>query len=100
MSRLKTHVTVSALLRRAQAQGLFATVVHRGDPDAGVLFVKVRDGASAALWQQPYEGGWTPRTEGFGPEGEADGIVAKEREFDRDLWLLEIEGRGGEALLD
>lgn len=99
MSRLKTHVTAGVLLRRAQAAGLFVTVVHKGDPDAGVLFVKVLDDRRAALWSQGYEGGWQARTEGFVPEAEVDALVAKERDFDRDLWVVEVEGREGAALL-
>ena len=97
--RLKTHVTAGALLRRAQGAGLFATVVHKGDPDGGVLWIKVRDGQAAALWAEAYGGGFAPRTEGYVDEAEADEAVRRERDFDRDLWLVEIEGRGGEALL-
>lgn len=102
--RLKSHVTASALLRRAGAAGLFATVVHKGDPDGGLVWVKVREGDEAALWAERYGtdgagGGFAPRTEGFVPEAEADEVVRKEREFDRDLWLLEVEGAGGEALV-
>lgn len=99
MSRLKSHVTASALLRRANAAGLFATVVHKGDPDAGVLFVKVLDGRDAALWSQGYDGGWQARTEGFVPEVTANEVVERERDFDRDLWLIEIEGRAGTTLI-
>ena len=102
--RLKTHITASALLRRAQAGGLFATVAHRGDPDGGVLWVKVLDGRRAALWAERYgtageESGFAARTEGFVDEAEADAVVAREREFDRDLWLIEIEGAAGAGLL-
>ena len=97
--RLKTHVTASALIRRAQAMGLFATVMHRGDPDGGVLWIKVRDARTAALWAERHEGGFGLRTDGFVDEGEADGMIVRERDFDRDLWLIEIEGADGAALL-
>lgn len=97
--RLKTHVTASAILRRAQGEGLFATVVHKGDPDGGVLWVKVLDGRDAALWAERYEGGFAARTEGFVPEADANEVVAKERDFDRDLWLIEVEGAAGADLV-
>ena len=102
--RLKTHVTASAILRRAQAAGLFATVAHKGDPDGGVLWVKVlarnEEGRrEAALWAERYEGGFAPRTDGFVPEAEADEIVRRERDFDRDLWLIEVEGAAGAELV-
>lgn len=90
--RLKTHVTASALIRRAQAAGLFATVIHRGDPDGGVLWIKVRGQKGAALWAEAYEGGFAQRTEGIVDEAEADGLLIRERDFDRDLWVLEIDG--------
>ena len=102
--RLKTHVTASAILRRAQAAGLFATVVHKGDPDGGVLWIKVlaRNGEGrrdAALWAERYEGGFAPRTDGYVPEARANEAIEKERQFDRDLWLIEVEGAAGEDLL-
>ena len=100
--RLKSHVTVGALLRRAQSAGLFAVVAHKGDADGGVVWVKVRDAACAALWSERYgtaEGGWTARTEGFVPEADADAVIARERDFDRDLWVIEVEGAGGADLL-
>ena len=97
--RLKTHVTASAILRRAQATGLFATVVHKGDPDGGVLWIKVLDGRDAALWAERYEGGFAARTEGFVPEAEANEVVRRERDFDRDLWLIEVEGAAGAELV-
>lgn len=97
--RLKTHVTASAILRQAQGMGLFATVVHKGDPDGGVLWIKVLDGREAALWAERYEGGFAPRTEGFVPEAAADEVVARERDFDRDLWLIEVEGAAGAELV-
>ena len=39
--RLKTEIRVSAHVRRAQGAGAFATIVRRGDPDAGAVAVKV-----------------------------------------------------------
>lgn len=102
--RLKTHVTASAILRQAQGTGLFATVVHKGDPDGGVLWVKVlamndEGGRDAALWAERYEGGFAARTDGFVPEAEANEVVARERDFDRDLWLIEVEGAAGADLV-
>ena len=98
--RLKTHVTASAILRRVQGMGLFATVAHKGDPDGGVLWIKVLNGREAALWAERYEGGFAARTDGFVPEGEADEIVRRERDFDRDLWLIEVEGAAGAELVE
>jgi len=98
--RLKSHVTVSALIRRAQAEGLFATVMHKGHEDAGVLYVKILRGREARLFVQSYNGEWRERSDGFVSEETVNEIVDRERDFDRDLWLIEIEGERGAELLE
>ena len=35
-----------------------------------------------------------------GPEAEVDAAIAKEREFDPDLWVSEVEDRAGRHMLD
>ena len=103
--RLKSEIRVSAQLRRAAAAGAFAVVARRGDPDAGAIAVKVYlGGRLAALhvearsesgertWRQPFDG----------PVEEAivDAYLEKEKRFDRDLWIIEIEDREGRGFLD
>ena len=64
--RLKSAVWVQAYLRRAQAAGAFGTVARKGDPDAGViiikifksrsevaLFVRARNESGALVWRNP-----------------------------------------------
>ena len=91
--RLKTHVRASALLRQAEAAGCFGTVLRRGDPDGGVMLVLVRECGGVALHAE--------RDGAFEPRGtdDVEAAVAREAEFDRDLWVVEIEGRGAGALL-
>ena len=103
--RLKTHIRIAAHLRRAAAAGAFATVVRRGDADAGAVAVKVflgrglaqvffeaRDAAGAHLWRDPLDG---PTD-----ESAVDRWLEKERDFDPDLWVVEIEDREGRAFLE
>ncbi len=40
MERLRTELRAQAWIRRAQTMGLMATVVRKGDADAGALFLK------------------------------------------------------------
>jgi Protein of unknown function (DUF1491) len=48
--RLAAHMLVSSLIRRANAQGDFATVLRRGDETAGnILIVALEKGASPRL---------------------------------------------------
>jgi len=35
-----------------------------------------------------------------GDEPEVDAAIAKQRSFDRDLWVIEVEDRAGRHLLD
>ena len=103
--RLKTHIRVAAHLRRAEAAGAFALVARRGDADAGAVAVKVyagpgrarvwfeaRDGAGAHVWRDPFDG----ETD----EASVERWLARETDFDPDMWVLEIEDREGRAFLD
>lgn len=93
-------------MRRAQAGGAFATIVHRGDEERGDVLVKVCQERGVARAYAP----------GFNPEGPleferllaedadaseaaVDELIAKRREFDRDLWVIEIEDREGRHFL-
>lgn len=103
--RLKSEIRVSAILRRAHAAGDFAVVVRRGDPDAGAIAVKVylgdrksrlyvqsRDETGNPVWREPLEGA--------AAEDDVDNYLDKEKRFDSDLWIIEIEDREGRAFLD
>ncbi len=103
--RLKSEIRVAALLRRASSAGAFATIVRRGDKDAGAIAVKVyesagrarlyveaRDENGAAVWRAPLGD--------EASEAAADAYLEKERRFDADLWIIEIEDREGRTFLD
>lgn len=94
--RLKTHIWAGALLRRAQSGGAFASVLYKGDPDAGAALVKLRclDGSAILYWPaQDMDGArkWIPK----GPmdEDDVDSAIAKRVDTDPDLWVIEIEDR-------
>lgn len=51
--RLPAHLEVSALIRAAQAAGGFATVIAKGDRDAGVILILTSErGGTARLWER------------------------------------------------
>lgn len=107
MARLTSDFWVSAWLRQAAHQGLVAVLRRRGAKEAGAIFVKLdRLDGTAALYgpavQSLMEDDGVRR---FQLMLDADPLtvedrVAKEVRFDSDLWLVEIENRAGDPLLD
>lgn len=102
--RLAANVWVSAYLARLGLANIPAYVTARGDDTAGAVLVKcaARDG-SAALWGREWDAGtdarpWTLLNRG--PERAVDAAIARQRGFDPDLWVIEIESRDGRTLLD
>ncbi len=103
---LSTHLWVSALIRRAELAGAYATVVRRGDAGAGAVLVKVLDRRAGTVrlyaeavgpggervWMQPL-----PEAD----ETRLDAYAERTRSFDPDLWVVEIEdGRGRHFLTE
>lgn len=102
--RLAARIWIDAYLRRLEAAHIPAYVIHKGDPTAGVVMVKVAtlDG-QATCYQRSYdlmsgERAWVVLSEGA--EADVDAAIAKQRGFDRDLWVIELESRDGRHLLD
>ncbi len=113
--RLKSHIWVSAYLRRLNSGLISAALIRRGDSDAGAIYIKVArlNGLcqvyaplsahlaealpSDALildegraWQPVY----TPETN----EAEADAYLARQSSRDPDIWVLEVEMPEGKLL--
>ena len=104
MARLASGIWVSAYLARLQARGIFAHIAHRGERTAGAVAIKLAtmDGqASVHVRTLDGEGNrvWTALVE-HGPEAEADAAIARQRRYDRDLWVIEVEDPRGRHLLD
>ena len=102
--RLSTEVWVTALIRRAEISGAFAVVVHRGDPQGGAVLVKIYNPVdrTARLYAQALKGeGETVWMQPHPAAGEADldAYVERQRRFDPDLWMVEIEDREGRHFL-
>ena len=102
MSRLKTHLRVSAILRRAQSAGGFAAVLRRGDPDAGALWVIVRSGGTLTRYteQMSMSGAREWYEDGSFDEVEMTLRINKAVDRDPDIWIIEVEDSQGRAFLD
>lgn len=108
--RLKSEIWVKAYIRRCAVENVSAMVVRHGDDDAGAIFIRVNrlDGTSLLFGPAPagLDGAeqdrlWVPH---FAWPGTADEKVetriAREQDFDADMWLIEIEDRDGRAFLE
>lgn len=102
--RLTADIWVSAYLTRLRLQAIPAFVVAHGDSTAGAVLVKLNtlDG-HACCYQRSFDlmtgdRTWVVLTEGT--EATVDASIAKQRSFDPDLWVIEVEDRHGRHLLD
>jgi hypothetical protein len=104
--RLRSDFVASAIIRQAEIDGAVAMLRHRGAAEAGAILVKVDrldgsaalfspapqalmdDARSERLWQRAHAAEWlTPL--------EVEDRIARERRFDPDCWVIEIEDRLG-----
>lgn len=108
--RLKSELWVKAYLRRCAHEGVDALLVRRGDSDAGAIYVKVSrlDGTAALFGPAPAgleeareERRWQPCLE-RNPvaESDADAYLARQVEFDPDIWIVAVDDRMGRHFLD
>jgi hypothetical protein len=104
MSRLASGFWVRAYLKRLEMENIPAYVIAHGHDEAGAVLVKCAtlDG-NATAWHRSFdlmtgERAWVVLKDG--PERDVDESIRKQRSFDPDLWVVEIESRDGRSLLD
>jgi hypothetical protein len=95
-ARLTSQVLASALLRRAQAEGGFGAVLARGDATAGAILVLLTQrGVRIALLERLLQPDGTYAWQDSGRAGADDeafnGLIARRRRNDPDLWLIELD---------
>jgi hypothetical protein len=107
--RLRADFWVAAYLRRCNRDGVAAVLRRRGAPEAGAIFIKLDclDGRTALFGPAPPSGEedldrrflrlhaapWIDP-----PDAEAR--LRREIGFDSDIWIVELENRAGEPLVD
>lgn len=104
--RLPTSVWADALIRRAQLAGAGVFVVQKGEASRGDVLLKVAslDGEARAYRPQTNMEGEQVfldlSAQGVGPdEADVDAYLARAKDRDRDLWIIEIEDREGRHFL-
>lgn len=102
--RLTAELWVSAYLTRLRLADIPAFVTAKGDSTAGAVLVKLNtlDGQAKAF-QRSFdlmsgERAWIILAEG--EDAAVEAALARQRSFDPDLWVIEVEDRRGRHLLD
>ena len=103
MARLTARFWVDAYLARLSVYDIPAFVVAHGDDTGGAVLVKLAtlDG-QAVVFQRSFdlmsgERQWVELS--TGAERDVDEAIARQRGFDPDLWVIEVEDRQGRHLL-
>lgn len=104
MSRLTARFWVDAYLARLRLMDIPGFVTAHGDDTAGAVLVKLNtlDGQARAF-QRGFDlmsgaRQWEVLVEGA--DADVDAAITRQRGFDPDLWVIEIEDRAGRHLLD
>ncbi|MEM7268401.1 MAG: DUF1491 family protein [Pseudomonadota bacterium] len=102
--RLSADFWVGAYMARLMGEGIPAHIVAKGDPTAGAVIVKLatmRGKASAWSRATGPEGEtiWSALAEDE-DETEVDARLSRQRTFDPDLWIVEVEDPRGRAFLE
>lgn len=107
---LKSEIWVKAHLRRCFLSGLTAVIANKGAPEAGAVYVQVTISAQEVrvfapapgptynddghrTWSQPL--GTAPVL----PD-KAHDYFARQKSFDPDIWIIDIDDREGIGLLE
>jgi hypothetical protein len=101
--KLTAEFWVQAYLARLRLADIPAFVTARGDATAGAVIVKSNtlDGRAQAFQRSFDAGGarvWMVLAEGA--DAAVEEALQKQRRFDPDLWIIEVEDRQGRTLLD
>lgn len=112
--RLRADIWVAAYIRRCEIEGAYAVLRRRGAAEAGAIFVKLDrlDGGAAIyapapqselaegaergverLWRRAHAEEWIE-------PAEVERRLAREINFDPDIWIVEVEDRQGLPRLD
>jgi hypothetical protein len=95
--RLSSSIEAGALVRRAQAEGGFAAILHKGDADRGALLLVIRErGGYVACLERTlgFDGRYAWQRTGPGRDDAAEMLadfLERRVRFDSDSWLIELD---------
>lgn len=93
-NRVTSEFWISALRKRLELEGIPILVTHKGNREAGAILIRVSDlkGRSKIIVQAPSinsERRWIEIINDVDYEIEL--YLKKQKQFDQDLWILEVE---------
>ena len=103
--RLPAHLEISGLIRAVDAQGGFATVIARGERDAGtILVVCCEHGSGCRIYERmPQPDGareWTlAKSQDTENPSEFSDYLDRRKRQDGDLWIVELDIAGAERFI-
>lgn len=105
-ARIPTHLEVAGLLRAVAAAGGFATVIAKGERDAGTVLVTCcESGKNCRAYERmprpDGSRGWTlAKSEDAENPLEFGEYLDRRRRQDRDLWIVELDIPDGERFIE
>ena len=103
-ARLGSKLLIQALIRRTEAEGGFATVLHKGDAISGIIMVQIahRGGEPSVYERVPdFSGGYQLLPVAAKYSGNAEELaqyIDRRCKTDPDLWLIELDVANAEQL--
>jgi hypothetical protein len=104
--RLPAHLEVSGLIRAVDAAGGFATVIAKGERDAGtILVVCCENGTQGRIYERMPQVDGTRKwalIKSQAPENSSEfsEYIDRRKRQDGDLWILELDIAGAERFIE
>ena len=104
--RLPAHLEISGLIRSVDAAGGFATVIAKGERDAGtILVVCCENGANNRIYERmPQLDGsrkWgLTKSQNVENPTEFSDYLDRRKKQDSDLWIVELDIANAERFID
>jgi hypothetical protein len=105
-AQVPAHLEVAGLLRAVEAAGGFATVIAKGERDAGTLLVTCcENGKNYRAYERMPQADGTRRwalAKREDPQNTVDfaDYLDRRRRQDSDLWIIELDIPGAERFID
>ena len=96
-ARIPAHLEVAGLMRRVAVEGGFATVIAKGERDAGTILLVLRDPrTNPRLFERmPHPDGTRPwtlnRVQTLENKQEFEDYLTRRSRQDSDVWIVELD---------